>query len=144
MPLIGGEESPGSFRPLKVDQDGRVYVIPDDQLGIFQVDGGGNIKVNVGIVYHEPREPATIALSDSTPEDSYELFSPMDPVRVVIVGFGDDEAFQMNFDDQDSYLTLPTSTVFTMDIVDVEAINFKMVNLPVTISVMEFVKKIVR
>lgn len=144
MPLVGGEESPGTFRPIKVDSSGRVYAILDDQLGLFQKDSGGNLKVNAGIVYSTPSEPSTITLTESSPTDSYTLAVPENPTRVIIVGSGDDEVFQMNFDNQTNYATLPTLTTYVFDLTDVTQINFQMVNLPVTISVIEFTPQVVR
>jgi len=144
MPLIGGEESVGTFRPIKVDSEGRIYTILDDQLGILQKDSGGNLKVNTGRVYHTPTEPSTISLSSTTPEDSYELSTPLNPVRVLIVASGDDELFKINFDDQTDYATLPTNTVFVFDLIDVSSINLKMVDLPVTVSIIELAPQIVR
>jgi len=142
--LLGGQTPEATFVPIKVDPEGRIYVILDDQLGIFPIDAGGNFKVNAGQAYSVPQEPETIQLTTETPEDSYELSSPGEPVKVMFAAFGEGDSFQVNFDNQTNFMTLPTFTTFIFHLINVEQINFKMDDLPVSISVMEFSEEVVR
>ena len=58
--------------------------------------------------------------------------------------FGEGDSFQVNFDNQTNFMTLPTFTTFIFHLINVEQINFKMDDLPVSISVMEFSEEVVR
>lgn len=142
MAIIGGETSEGNVRAIKVDNEGRLYVILDDQKGIFQKDTAGNLQVKSQNVFYKPIAMQKLQLTNQSPQQTYQLEEPGAPTLLSITVESADDFIEFAFTETISQDTsthaIATSTTSTLHLIDVEYVTFKKRDSDATVWIAEY------
>ena len=116
MPLLGGESEPGTFRPIKVDDKGRVYIL---------VDNEDPLKADVDFphVFGRVRDSKQLEVAAGSTA-TYELARPGEPVRLVFTLMPDGLEASVAIDQSEPLNMVAKGTPVVFDLIDGAAVKF--------------------
>ena len=131
MPLLGGESEPGTFRPIKVDNEGRVQVLVSNTDPL-------RVDTQPQRLFAKMRNSKRYSLGKFG-EQTHEFARPTEPTRLIFAIYPPNIVATVKLDNHTPLTLRTTGSPVTLDLIDVSRVTFsnRTRSSPVWVSVWE-------